>query len=1166
MKTKEFDIFEAPLKGISLVEAGAGTGKTYNIASLFVRCILEKKLLPVNILVLTYTEAATAELKSRLRNRLKESIAVFEGTTPTDAFLEGIITRFDASVLPHLKEALYKFDEAPVSTIHGFCQRLLKENPIELGVSPEFEILTDDSEFLQEIIDEEWRELFKDSKIGFRKALQKYISDKNYDPDKLKRLVNRILSKPYATVIPEAKNSEEYTSDFIKLVEAFSDIREYFLQEKEQFDTVVKSGVLYKKSLNAKDRYFLPQFEEWLRAEDSVLSPYEQIKYFSSYLYKRVTKGNDIPTFSFIEKTDCYLKILDSFSDLESSFIQWFTSGVIEKYEQEKGKNALLTYDDLLQKTEKGLSRGNSELVRLLRKKYPVALIDEFQDTDPVQYSIFETLYRSSGETTLFMIGDPKQAIYKFRGADIYTYLDAKNDVTEDQHYSLTYNYRSNPQIINAVNTVFEYTKHPFMLPSLEFNKAQFPTNKDSSQALLTQKGENVEALQFLQVESTSTKVGDLRQEVAESTVSEVIEVLNGSFEIDGNPVKQSDIAILVRKHDQALVIQNLLRESGLKSVIRSRDSVYESPEAVELNLILKAISNLSFEEGIRAALSTEAIGFNAATILNLLSNQEEWDILLERFVKLNQLWKKRGFLAMAEEMIHIFRIRENLANHFDAERRITNLNHLIELLRKAEASQKLSMYSLVRHFRNKLANPSKNKDDETIRLESDEELVQIVTVHASKGLEYPIVFCPYLWDAGDGRVNFPISFHQNGANYIELGTNDELKKAHKLQYQIEELAESVRLMYVALTRAKTACFVHVIEKSSAGVSALAVVSEGKEIVSDRIKKKSVPLSISTHLKNMCENQTIGYRAALTTKSKLDKVEDSQKPNLRTREFKGKNLSEHFSIGSFSSLTESVNSIAFEEDKSGFDYDEIESNQFRDSAEVFDRFHLKKGADVGTMLHNIFEKIVFNEPKSVGRIISEEIGKIGLNDKWIQVIQGLISDSLEQELLEGIALNKLAPGDYLPEIEFHLPTTNISYQKLIEIIRGTKVSEVEDSIYGFLKGYIDLTFRFGGKYYILDYKSNHLGNTFEDYSGEALEHEMIHSNYDVQYHLYTLALHRILQQSVSGYDYDSHFGGAFYLFLRGVNPSEPGSGVFYDKPEKEIILSLDELFKGDRNE
>lgn len=1165
MKTKEFDIFKAPLQGISLVEAGAGTGKTYNIASLFVRCILEKELLPINILVLTYTEAATAELKSRLRNRLKESISVLEGEAPKDTFLEEVKTRFTASDLPHLKEALYKFDEAPVSTIHGFCQRLLKEHPIEFGVSPEFEILTDDSVLLQEIIDEVWREFFDDSESEFEQAFQKFIVDKKYDPDKLKGVLNPILSKPYAKVLPEVKSIEEYASDFEKLRKAFIDIRSSFKEEKMSFEEIVRSGVLYKNSLNAEDRFFLPQFEEWLASENAVLSPYEHIKYFSTYLYERVTKGNKIPDFAFIKKTDNYLKTLDIFLDLESVLIQNVASEVIRKYESEKERNALLTYDDLLQKTEKGLSQDNSELIRLLRKKYPIALIDEFQDTDPIQYSIFKTLYAGNEETALFMIGDPKQAIYKFRGADIYTYLGAQKDVSKELHYSLTYNYRSNPDMIDSVNAVFGYTKHPFILPSLEFNRAQFPTTKDSDQSILTKQGERVEALQFLEVESESTKVDDLRQVVAESTVSELIELLNGDFEIGDNPVKQSDIAILVRKHDQALVIQNLLRESGIKSVIRSRDSVFESPEAGELYMILKAISNLNFEDGIRAALSSEAFGFNASELIRVSNDQEEWEKLLARFEKNNMLWKSRGFSAMAEEMIHLFEVKKNLARHFDAERRITNLNHLIELLRKAEDSQKLSMHSLVRLLKAKRAKPSRNKDDEMIRLESDEELVQIVTVHASKGLEYPIVFCPYLWDASDGRVNFPISFHQNGSNYIELGTNEVLKNEHRLQFQIEELAESVRLMYVALTRAKTACFVHVIGKSSAVTSALAVVSEGSEVVLERIKKKRSDPQIIEHLKKMSENEAIGYRSALTTKARLNQVEGFAKPILTTKNFTGNNFSQHFSIGSFSSLTESVTAIAFEEEKPGFDYDEIESNQIGDSDGAFNRFHLKKGADVGTMLHNIFEKIVFNDPKSLSSVIREEIGKTGLNDDWFSVIQELVSDSLKQELVEGMSLNKLDQGGYLSEIEFHLPSSSISYQKLIGIIRGAQVSEEETPIHGFLKGYIDLTFRFGGKYYILDYKSNHLGNSFEDYSQEAIEHEIIHSNYDVQYHLYTLALHRMLEQSVSDYDYESHFGGALYLFLRGVNPFEPGSGVFHHKPKKEVILSLDELLKGEAN-
>lgn len=1165
MKARELNIFEASLSGISLVEAGAGTGKTYNIASLFVRCILERKLLPANILVLTYTEAATAELKYRLRARLEDVISVLEGNQAYDPFLEEISKRFTSADVVHVKEALYKFDEAPISTIHGFCQRLLKEQPIEFGVSPEFEILTDDAELFQDTVDQVWRDFMKTKESGFERSLQKYIVDENYDPDKLHSFLRPMLSKPYAKLLPKGRDLSDYKDDFKKLVNTFEDLKATFFYEEDQIYKALESEALNKVTYNHLKFKYFDGFKEWLNTGVVPISPVNKLDLFGSKMQDKVKKEfkDSFPLFKTNQAVDQYLERSKHFNTLQASLIQNFYSVVHQRYVQEKKKRSLLTYDDLLQKVQESLLNNNSGLIDNLRTKYPIALIDEFQDTDPIQYSIFKSVYGEQRNTTMFMIGDPKQAIYKFRGADIYTYLDAKKDAQQDQVYNLTFNYRSNPEIIDAVNTLFSNIKDPFILENLEFIPAQFPESKNPKESLLTCRGEKVEALQLLRLDTESSAIDTIRSEVASSTASEVVELLNGEYKIDGEKVRQSDIAILVRKNNHALELQNILREKGVKSVIRSRENVYESLEAEELYLILKSILDLSFEDGIRLALATEAIGYSASKITELLNDQEQWNRIIERFYSLNKLWKSKGFSLMIEELVQLFPIKSNLANYFDAERRITNLTHLIELLRKAETQKRLSPFGLIRFFKGKRLNPSKNKEDEIVRLESDDKLVQIITVHASKGLEFPIVFCPFLWDSGDGRVYYPIEFNEEGTSYIEFGFDEERKKENKEKYEIEELSESVRLAYVALTRAKSACFVYTLEEGAAGKSPLAVLAEGSDKVIERVKGTKSELNLIKNLLKLSnDSDTIGYRNALLEELAFKLEGKEQQATLATKSFLRKELDKHASIISFSSLSEFASQVNFEEEKPGFDYDEVEATKTNQENETLDSFHLRKGAEIGTMLHNILEEISFNDPETFDKIIKSQMDKSGLSEDWFKVVQKIITDTINHELSKGIRLSALNPKDYFSEIEFHLPTQNISFQKISNTIRGKHSSDTNRSVFGFLKGYIDLTFRIGEKYYILDYKSNHLGDSLGDYSDDAIADEILHSNYDLQYHLYSVALHRMLEKTISKYNYEAHFGGVFYLFLRGININDPGSGVFFHKPEFSVIDKIDSLFKG----
>ena len=1170
---RDFEIASVPLVGTSLVEAGAGTGKTYNIASLYVRAIIDKKLTPGNILVLTYTEAATAELRQRLRARIKEAIAVLLGEETKDEFLLNLAQKHGEEAAALLKEALYRFDEARISTIHGFCQHLLKENSLAFGVNPEFEILTDGKELLQEITDRYWRNFISDTRNEFRVALQKYLVEQNLTPDALCADILTISGKKYVTVFPEQHSVDDFKDRFGELKRQFQETSKLLEKEYDQLCRLLESGVLHKGVYNKNIDLYLDNVRAWLKSEITPLAPVDKLDLFGRRMQQSFTKGNEPQPFALNDAVDGLIRLLDEFSEVEAVFLKEASGEIAGDYQRAKEERNLLTYDDLLLKVEKGIRQGNESLAKELRAKFPVALIDEFQDTDPIQYSIFHELYGKDEEHCFFMIGDPKQAIYSFRGADIHTYLKAREQADQEKRYSLRYNYRSSPGMIDAVNRVFECSADPFHMEKLAFTPAKFPGTKDPEKGELKKSGQSIAPLQFLQLETKSTTKGEIREEVAASVASEIVELLTEDHRIDDRQLAPGDIAVLVRFNKQARQVQDVLRGRGIKSVIKSRESVFRSREAGELIIMLSAILDPAFEDGIRAALSTEALGFNASGILELLENESKWDKEVSRFQFLQKRWNQHGFSEMISQMMREYLVEMNLGGFFDAERRITNHYHLVELLKKKEREYHFRPHALVRFLEKKYEDESGTPaDEELIRLESDAGLVQIVTMHASKGLEYPVVFCPFLYEGintsetGHSKL---LTFHnEDGEAAIDLGTSGERRTNHRVRKLTEDLQDTLRLSYVALTRSASACFVHVVEGADFQFSPLYALVEDPEHAVQRIgnkvrkiKDKNEECDLIAKLKELSQQETIELRDGIINTKKVGAASVRQTLDFKILQYSGKDLENFPGITSFSALTGGSSDNGFSLEKPGFDYDAVpgRSGAFEDREK--NRFSLPKGAKTGTLIHHIFEEIDFCDPGTFAPVIKEQVETQGFNPEWGSILEGMINNAVSQKLNDSVRLSDISKTDRLVEMEFHFPLESISYPQLVKIIRGEKSTSDGRSVRGFMKGFIDLVFRKEGRYYILDYKSNHLGDTPGDYTFEALQQEILHADYDLQYHIYTVALHRMLSNLVPGYSYEQHFGGVFYQFVRGINAEIPGSGVFYHKPDVSVINSLDTVFR-----
>lgn len=1175
---KEFNLFEAPLKGISLVEAGAGTGKTYNIVSLYIRVLLEKELLPANILVLTYTEAATAELKTRLRKRLLESIQVLKGGSTDDPFLKEIALRHREHGLPILEQALYSFDEAAVSTIHGFCQRILKEESIAFNISADFEILPDDSELFQEQVDHFWRGFIARNDTDYDQSVINLIYEKGYTPDKLAVLVKETLSKPFAHILPDTEPIEFFELQFTKLRKSLELIKEAFFEEKELLNEIIHSEAL-NKSRYRNPSFLIDGLVNWLEQEKTTITPYNKLPLFGSFMNTEgsgLKKGKEIPSLKIWPLVDEYLSEYFIWENVEISWLKEAKEYISKNFQAQKIEKNLLNYQDLLEYTHSGLVGTDSKLAEIISEKYPVALVDEFQDTDPIQYDIFSGIYVRREDTALFMIGDPKQAIYSFRGADIFTYLKAKKEASSDQKYSLVNNYRSSSDMIDAVNELFDLTKDPFVIENIDFYPAQFPKGKDIEKSVLKSLDGKVAPLQFLELHSEGLAMPGIRKRISTTVANEILNLIKGGYSIDGHLLSQKDIAVLVRTHDQASLIQQALSQKGLKSIIKSKESVFHSPESDDLYLILSAIINPSFEYGIRAALSTEAMGFDGQRIWELLQDDQVWEKEYQKFIELSKLWNQKGTNALFSNLNNFFSLDKNYATCANSERKLTNLFHLIDLLSKAEQKSGYSPNQLLAYFRKQRQNTNSATDDEILRLESDSKLIQILTMHSSKGLEFPVVICPYLWEGIETQKKPVFSFHKGEEAYIDIGTKDGYPE-NRMESLVESLAEKTRLAYVSLTRAKSACFVVLVNGNNSELSPIASLLEGSSTILDRVRDKitlkpsdyrskySIDEYSLVSIYQKYGNDLISkLRAPIADLPRLKENSEQRNKEFEVLEFQRKDLQNHLKIVSFSSLTSGNNTHDFVSDKAGVDYDAFypETNLPTTSGEELSIFSLPKGPKTGNLLHEIFEDVMLSRSIPSFDIVAQKIQKFGFEEQWASILNRLITTTLSYPLKDDMSLESIQKEDLLIEMEFHFPIQKVSSKKLKRKIRGSNsASEISSDTSGFMKGYIDLLFKHDGKYYILDYKSNYLGDTFDHYSEASLQDEILHSNYDLQYHIYCIAVHRMLKNSLPDYNFDTHFGGVFYLFLRGVNPEQPTTGVFFSRPEASLISELDEYFK-----
>jgi exodeoxyribonuclease V beta subunit len=1178
---RELDLFIPLAGGTTVIEAAAGTGKTYSIAALFLRLVVENEVPVDAILVVTFTEAATEELRDRIRERLCRAVEAFSGEQPADEFLAELVRRNHdrLKALQLLALALASFDGAAIHTIHGFCSRVLQEHAFECSALFDTELLADQSHLLREIAEDAWRRNFYEADELFIC----YAQRNGCSVDGFFTLMKQVVSRFAIEILPEANAVD---TDLFKeqCLRAFASLKFEWRQARERVVKLLTagSGVLNQNSYKKTSiQGWAAEIDAFLAGSDPLNFPEKLAKFTDASLAAATRKGMATPQDPLFSVCERFLELAMELEDAYRNNLLVIRTDLARMAGAELGRRKaqrnLRSYDDLLAALNEALTGSSGALLKeRIRTRFMGGLIDEFQDTDPVQYSIFSGIFEGSSAPLVF-IGDPKQAIYSFRGADLHAYLAAVRGKGAGNSFTLLRNWRSTPELLNAFNTLFS-GELPFLLQEIEY-RGVTAGRYVQGEGLFPGKPPFVVSYYPSHGEKTLTK-GKAEQLIAADVAQEVAELIRagsrGEAIISGKPLVAGDIAVLVRKNHQGRVVQAALGELGIPSVMHGTESLFRSREVLELHRLLVAVLDPGNMQCLKGGLVTDILGWSPGELVAMHSDSPEWIDLLERFRNYHDKWLKSGFMVMAMELLALEGVRPRLLAYRDGERRLTNLLHVIEVLHRAELELELGLEGLIAWLAEHIAEEP-DSDEYQLRLETDESCVQLVTIHRSKGLEYPVVFCPFAWE-GVRKESAPV-FHRDDKLFLDIGSEqleDNLRQAKE-----EQFAEDLRLLYVALTRAKFRCYLTWGRFKHSGSSALAYLLHRPVL-----NGTEDPVAATTKfMASLGEDQEITalHRLAELSGGSITVETGASNPvtpvcpapehpvTLEARTFNGA-IDHSWRVTSFTGLISSKSHATELPDRDAYQPRVDESAAAGEVAPA-GIFAFPRGAQAGTCLHAILERVDFAALSQDGlpTLVQEQLLAHGFAPEWIATVAAMVTDTLAAPLILGsemVTLGRLLPGSWRPELEFMLPLESLAPDRLAAVFRrhghaGAFPEKLADlgfsEVRGMLRGFIDLVFRVDGRYYLIDWKSNHLGNRRSDYAAGQLAGVMEREFYTLQSHLYSVALHRFLSVKIPGYDYDRQFGGVFYLFLRGIDKDSGDTGVFSARPCRELILELSDL-------
>jgi len=1217
MRTIEpFDPATLPLTGIRLVEASAGTGKTFSLAGLYLRLIVEQRLDVREILVMTFTRAATQELRERLRERLARAARIAaepaddDRPDAADAFAERVIAAAGearTAVAGRLRDAATRVDQATITTIHGFAQKAGGENAFESSLPFDRGEQVDDAELFREACADYWRtRVFGGDTRSASAFLQLWSS-----PEELFGEIEEILRKPHARLVtPDLAALErdrqqalaDWPADrdaFIELLERVFD--EDGLRKNEPLRALVEAegaealaGAIDLGLAGTADGYpaLLDVFAD-LGDDAGVLSHAKQAAC-------RWFRPQDLHSMPLIARLQVQGRLACATRAIEA---------VRERAATLKRERRLYSFDDMIAGLHAAITdeRHGPDLAAALRRTWPVALVDEFQDTDPTQYAILRKIYGGplsprEGEgddggaadagTGLILIGDPKQAIYGFRGGDVFAYLEAAADA--DGQYGMDTNHRSTRAVLDGLDALFtQGGDAAFVLDGIDFRQVEAGRG-DGDRVVRFDDAELAGVTAWSIPEEAGAAKGAVEPRIRQATIERIAALLDddratvSEAGAEDRPVQPRDIAVLVNKNFEAAEMQKALVAAGVPAVCIHQSSVFATDAAHHLLRLLRAAAVPFDRDRLRVVLTTPLFGYRLGDIADLDHDEQRWTTLTERFQAAHLRWGRNGVQAMAEPFLQDAAAR--VVGLHDGERRMTDYLHGVERLQEAQ-HEVFGREGLVHWLEEAIrgaVQDGADSDADRLRLENDSDLVQVTTVHKAKGLQFPIVFLPFapwLGTGGNAPTQPPYNFHdEHNRAVVDLGSIDA--EHHRPQAMRERRAEQVRSLYVALTRAEQACFFTwgAVNKAANGPLAWLLHRDDGADLAEWHGDTKLPAwfdaaAVEARLAEVRDASAAGFRGET-----LPDPESIRPPRLAgdtaplgpARDDLPPARSP-WSVFSFSRLAGRMTAVA---EAAGAD-DADDTSAARGPVAAPEIPVHPRGTGFGLAFHELMETVDFGAWPSPGEKIDESnrstvaralrrhgVSTTDARDEPVPVdlTADLVARTLHTALPEIGPLAAVDASSRRSEIEFFLRLGGSRVRELMNVITaaGYGGGGVDETVLrGLMQGFIDLVVEADGRFWILDYKTNALGPMRADYAPDRLAESVRHHHYDLQYLIYTVALHRSLQQRLDGYDPAQHLGGVQYLFVRGMQPGDEATGIHVDRPSVELIARLDALFDGE---
>jgi exodeoxyribonuclease V beta subunit len=1111
-----FDVKTVELSGANLIEASAGTGKTFSIAVLVVRLIIEKSIPVSKLLLVTFTEAAAAELKERSIKFIREAIEEFENEGSSGNSMIGKIVkdfvgdRYEAK--ENLYTALLEIDQAMMCTIHSFCQRTLNEFAFETNQAYGKELITDlsaiNTKYKQEFIREELSCL----------------------PVPILEIVLPIFHSLAGKIIDNQLAGKRYiksTTDEIDIDICLIELNEYEAFKLNLIDEA-QLNEMREVINNSNNGYVVKSRQSYLDKVSSIDNAIAALE------------SNDPKTFNnlFPELSEQVLTRLEIIKTLKNQLQDWlivnFINWISTKIETTLKKKNMFTYDDLINQLFE--VRTNEKLKGILREKYDVVFLDEFQDTDQKQYDIFYNLFQEDPNKVLFYIGDPKQSIYSWRKADLNTYYQARNSINAQKRFDMKVNFRSSETLIQALNHFFdptgEFDTFENGSEASEQNRINYIPVTSANTSSIGLVKDNVEFPPIRVVNKHSNN-----DEIYESIELTLKNIFFGGFTLNNQPVKPSNVCVLTKTNKQSKAVKNILTKLSIPSVISDDAKIIDSPEANELLYVLEAMLAPQ-KSTIQKAFLSYLLNYKVEEIKGL-----DFDYYVERFSTYNKIWAKDGvYVALNTFFADFSMIQKMQEKQIEGQRVISNIKQLVELLQEKELRNAFTPSETYTFLQNQINSSSDQEVSEYAqRLENDEDTVKIVTIHKSKGMEYDVVIAPFLDLDDNEKFEFSsirLPRDEAGNNYVYV-TNPITDQNLKQYYSIQQKQENRRLIYVALTRAKYNLII--INKTKNNKHSLAGFI------------KALPGDTNTIEVINREDLERGAKGNLEKGLKNTQVMKNPLPSITFADSQYKKMSYSF--------------LAAHPTK-GFKEQIVEY-----ALGTYDQFVFKdlpKGAHVGNLLHDIFEYIDYSDSSKwmdiIQNVIIRYLPSQKHNPSFSESLLKLIEHTLQAKIKFGdksFQLATLTRERRKNEFEFNFAIPTKFEVSELETILKDDVRVIKNNyseVQGMMTGFIDLFFEHDGKYYILDWKSNFLGDAIEDYHSSKLTQAMNESNYHLQYLIYALALDKYLTSKLPSFDFEQQFGGVVYLFLRGNRAGEQ-TGVYTQTVTKEELIRLKKVLK-----